>query len=67
MACVTFSFQKTGKSFKLQQELLKKEMKHEDVYGDTCEKRKMNGWILLKTMFYVVLFHMLGILNQWQN
>ena len=43
MTPVICSFKKLGTTYKLQKEILKKEMNHEDVYSDTRRNKKDEG------------------------
>ena len=62
MTHLYYSFKKLGKTFKLQKELFKTEMNHDESLL-TGEIRKTIGLILLKTMFYVMLSVMLVIVE----
>ena len=58
---------KLGKTFKLQKELLKTEMDHDEVdYNNYQDKKKMNGYLMLK-MTFVLLLVMLGFVKQWKR
>ena len=66
MTHLIFSLKKLGKIFKLQKELLKTEMNHDEIDKNNWRDKKTNGLIMLKTTFYVLLFLMRGFLKQWK-
>ena len=41
MTHLSYRLKKLGKSFKLQKELLKTEMNHEEIYSDTWKEKKI--------------------------
>ena len=64
MTHLNYSLKKLRKTFELEKELLKTEMNHDEVYADTW-KNKKNEWLkYVRTMFYLLLFHTLDIVNQ---
>ena len=62
-----YSLKKLGITFKLQKELLKIEMNHDEIDYSNYKDQKMNGWVMLKEMYCVQLFHMLDIVKQWKS
>ena len=67
MTHIHFPLKKLGKTFKLQEELLKTEKDHNEVdghiYGDKINERLP----YVKTKFSVLLSHMLDILKLWEK
>ena len=61
------SLKNIGRSYKLQENLLKQELEHDEIFEDNWEKKKMNGYLILKTMFYQLLSFMLDIQKEWKN
>ena len=45
-----------GECYKLQSCLLKQELEQDESYEYTWEIKKMSGYLILKTMFYQLLF-----------
>ena len=67
MNLLVYSLEKLGDTFKLQKELLKSEMDHDEVDYDTTKIKKMNGYIMSKMTFPVLVLVMLGIVKQWKK
>ena len=66
MTHLNYSLKKLGRTFKLQKYLLKTEMNHDEVDANNYKKiQKMNGWIMLKTTYYVLLSHMRDIIKKY--
>ena len=64
---ITDSLKNIGKSYKVQPRLLKKELEHDEIFGDNWEKKKTSGYLILKTMCYRQLSVMLDIQKEWKN
>ena len=47
-----------GKTFKLQKEILKSNMNHDEIDENNFMKAKMSGYFKLNKTYYVLLFHM---------
>ena len=68
MTHLNYSLKKIRKTFKLPKELLKTEMNHDDVDGVTITQiKKIFGYLMLKTMFSVLLTHMQDVLKLWKK
>ena len=67
MAHLYFSLKKWGKTSKLQKEILKTEMNHDEVDGKNYRDKKTKDWIMSRMMCCVLLFHMLGMLRLWKK
>ena len=63
MTHLNYSLKKLGKTFKLPKELLKTEMNHDGIDENNWRDKKMNGYLMLKTMFSVLLIVMLDIVR----
>ena len=61
------SLKKLRKTFKLQKEILKTEMNHDEVYADNWRAKKDEWLDNAKRVFYVLPFHMLDLVNQWKT
>ena len=48
MTHLTYSLKKLGETFKLQKELLKAEMNHDDVYSENRRDKKSEGLVCVK-------------------
>ena len=66
MTHLNYSLKKLGKTFKLPKELLKTEMKHDEIDANNY-KKKTFGYLMSKTMFSVLLIHMRDILKLWKK
>ena len=67
MTHLIYSIKKLGKTFKLQKQLLKTEMNHNELTGDNYKDKK-DIWVdYVKTMFYVSFSVMLDIVKQWKK
>ena len=67
MTHLTYSLKNLGKIFKLQKELLKTEMNHDEIDGKNY-KDKINEWLpYVKTTSYVLLLLTLDFLNLWKR
>ena len=64
---LNYSPKKLGKTFKLQKELLKTEMDHDEVDYNYYKDKKVNGYLMSKITFSVLLLVMLGIVKQWKK
>ena len=67
MTHLNYSLKKLVKTFKLQKELLKPEMNHDEIDYNKYKVKKNNGWIMLNKMCYVLLFLKRGIVKPWKN
>ena len=67
MTHLNYSLKKLGRTFKLQKELLKTEMNHDEIDYNNYKDKKSEWLDYVKTMFYVLLFHMRGIVKQWKK
>ena len=67
MTHLIYSIKKLGKTFKLQKQLLKTEMNHNELTGDNYKDKK-DIWVdYVKTMFYVSFSVVLDIVKQWKK
>ena len=66
MTQLNSSLKKLGRTFKLQKELLKTEMNHDEKDANIWNIKKMNGWIMLNKLYCVLLSHMLDVVRQWK-
>ena len=67
MTHLNSSLKKIGKTFKLQKVFLKTEMDHDEVDYDNYKDKKLNGYLLSKMTFSVLLLVMLGNVKQWKK
>ena len=61
------SLKKIGESYKLQKNLFKKELEHDEIYEDTWEEKKTSGNIMLRTTYYELRSVMLDTPWVWKN
>ena len=64
---INSSLRKRGVSYKLQPSLLKQEMERDEIFEDTWELENMDGYLMLKMMYYQLLSFMLGIQGKWKK
>ena len=62
-----YSFKMLGKTFNLQNEILKTEMNHDEVYVDTWKDKKNVCFDFVKNDVLRTFFLMLDIVKQWKK
>ena len=61
------SLKNIGRSYKLQENLLKKELEHDEIFEDIGKKKKMSGCLILKMTYYQQLSVMLDFQKERKN
>ena len=67
MTPLIYSLLKLGKTFKLPKELLKTERNRDEIDENIWREKKMNGCLMLKMTFSVLLTHTPHIINVWKK
>ena len=66
MTHLIYSLKKLGKTFKIQKELVKTEMNHDEITGDIWKGMKDEWFDYVKNDVLCTAFHVRGIVNQWK-
>ena len=61
MTHLNYSLKELGKTSEIPKQLLKTEWNHDEIDEINLRKKKMNGYLMLKKMFSVLLTHTLDI------
>ena len=67
MTHLNYCLKKLEKTFKLQKELLKHEMNHDEVYSDTWRDKKSEWLDYVKNHVLCTAFSMLDIVKLWKK
>ena len=67
MTHLNYPLTNSGRTLNLQKEMLKTEMNHNEVDGNDYKDKKMNGWIMVNKMSYVLLLFTLDIVKLWKK